>query len=159
VTTLLRRTWERDGSYEVRAAALAALARSDSAGRSALIRTGLATPSYQSSIRNAAFRALGQYPDAVPPAELEPLIGSERLAVYALAAMAARGSEAAGAALMRHLDDDRGWVRDWTLGAIRNGMPTEQALARLRDAAGGLRHQDTKAAVTKAIEAMSRPAQ
>ena len=54
--------------------------------------------------------------------------------------MAARGSEAAGAALMRHLDDDRGWVRDWTLGAIRNGMPTEQALARLRDAAGGLRH-------------------
>ena len=158
VTTLLRRTWERDGSYEVRAAALAALARSDSAGRSALIRTGLATPSYQSSIRNAAFRALGQYPDAVPPAELEPLIGSERLAVYALAAMAARGSEAAGAALMRHLDDDRGWVRDWTLGAIRNGMPTEQALARLRDAAGGLRHQDTKAAVTKAIEAKSRPA-
>ena len=153
---LARRAWDRDGSYEVRAAALGALARLDPATRAATIRAGLAVESYRSAVRNAAFGALVQFPDALPAAELEPLIGREQFASFALGAMAARGDEAAMNALVGHLNDARGWVRGWTVDAIRNALPPEAAAARLRSAQSGLTHADTRKAVAAAIEQLEK---
>ncbi len=153
---LARRAWDRDGSYEVRAAALGALARLDSTTRAATIRAGLATDSYRSAVRNAAFGALVQFPDALPPTELEPLIGREQFALFALGAMAAKGNDAAMGALVGHLNDARGWVRGWTVDAIRNALPPEAAAARLRAAQSGLTHADTRKAVDAAIEQLEK---
>jgi aminopeptidase N len=153
---LARQAWDRDGSYEVRAAALGALARLDSATRTASIRAGLAAESYRSSIRNAAFGALIQFPDALPAAELEPFIGREQFASFALAAMAAKGDQTAATALMGHLNDARGWVRGWTLDAIRNALPPEAAVAQLKSAQSGLSHADTRKAVAAAIEQLEK---
>ena len=153
---LARRAWDRDPSYEVRAAALGAVARLDSTSRPAIIRAGLATDAYRSAIRNAAFGALIQFPDAVPAGELEPLIGREQFASYALGAIAAKGDSGAMAALVRHLNDERGWVRGWTLDAIRNALPPELAATQLKAAVGSLSHADTRAAVAKAIERLEK---
>jgi hypothetical protein len=71
-----------------------------------------------------------------------------------LAAMAVRPTPAstpADARLMAHLDDERGWVRRWTLAAVKNGMSPAEALRRLGAAAPHLRHADTRAAAEKAI--------
>ena len=63
-------------------------------------------------------------------------------------------------ALVGHLNDDRGWVRGWTLDAIRNALPPELAAAQLKAAAGSLTHADTRAAVAKALERLEKtPAQ
>jgi aminopeptidase N len=157
---LARRAWDHDSSYEVRAAALGAVARLDSTARPAIIRAGLATEAYRSAIRNAAFGALIQFPGAVPVSELEPLLGREQFAAYALGAIAARGDSSAMTALVGHLNDDRGWVRGWALDAIRNAMPPELAAAQLKAAAGSLTHADTRAAVAKALERLEKtPAQ
>jgi HEAT repeat protein len=153
---LARRAWEKDPSYDVRAAALGAVARLDSTSRAAIIRAGLATDSYRSAIRNAAFGALIQFPAAVPASELEPLIGREQFASYALGAIAARGDSGAMTALMRHLNDERGWVRGWTLSAIRNALPPELAATQLKAAAGSLRYADTRAAVAKEVERLEK---
>ena len=153
---LARRAMDRDASYEVRAAAVGALARLDAGSRAATIRAGLAAQSYRSAIRTAALVAMIQYPDAVPMAELEPLIGQEQFASLALAAIAAKGGEAAMTALLRHLNDDRGWVRGWTLDALRNSLPPEVAAAKLRSAAAGLTHPDTRAAVTAEIDRLEK---
>ena len=56
---LVRAAWENDSSYEVRATALAILARRDPAGSREDIRRGLETPSYRDVIRNAAIEAAG----------------------------------------------------------------------------------------------------
>ena len=54
---LIRVAWEGDPSYEVRAAALTALARRDPAGSREEILRGLEKPSYRDVIRNAAIAA------------------------------------------------------------------------------------------------------
>jgi HEAT repeat protein len=153
---LARQMWEHDASYEVRAAALGAPVRLDPAGRAAVIRAGLATDSYRSAVRNAAFGALTQFTDAIPAAELEPLLGREQFASYALAAMAAHGAPGAMTALTSHLNDNRGWVRRWTLDALRNALPPEQALAAFRAAQGTLTYTDTRTAVAAAIERLEK---
>jgi aminopeptidase N len=153
---LARRAWGHDSSYEVRGAALSAAARLDSAGRAAVIRAGLATDAYRSEIRNAAFGAMIQFPGAVPVSEIDPLIGREQFAAYALAAIAARGDSGAMTLLLRHLNDDRGWVRGWTLDAIRNGMPPELALAQLKAAVPTLSHADTRAAAERELERLEK---
>jgi HEAT repeat protein len=155
-TTLVRQIWEHDASYEVRAAALGALVRLDAAGRADIIRAGLATDSYRSAVRNAAFGALTQFTDAIPATELEPLLGREQFASYALAAMAARGAPGAMTALTAHLNDNRGWVRRWTLDALRNALPPEQALAALKAAQDALTYPDTRTAVAGAIERLEK---
>ena len=157
---LARRAWDHDASYEVRAAALGAVARLDSTARPAVIRAGLATDAYRSAIRNAAFGTLIQFPGAVPASELEPLIGREQFATYALGAIAARGDSGAMTLLVGHLNDDRGWVRGWALDAIRNALPPELAAAQLKAAAGSLTHADTRTAVAKELERLEKtPAQ
>jgi hypothetical protein len=70
--------------------------------------------------------------------------------------MAAKGNDAAMGALVGHLNDARGWVRGWTVDAIRNALPPEAAAARLRAAQPGLTHADTRKAVDAAIEQLEK---
>jgi aminopeptidase N len=110
---LARRAWAGDSSYEVRAAALGAMARLDPAGARAVVREGLRTPSYRDVIQSAAISAVVDRPDSGLVADVEAIAGQQPLAVYGLAALTARGDGAARAALARLLEDRRGWVREW----------------------------------------------
>ncbi|OGU09085.1 MAG: hypothetical protein A2W29_03065, partial [Gemmatimonadetes bacterium RBG_16_66_8] len=75
-TELARHAWAQDTSYTVRGQALAALARLDTAGRRALIVRGLATPSYQSAIANAAWGALIQANDMSLLPQVDSAVGT-----------------------------------------------------------------------------------
>lgn len=110
---LVRRAWAGDSSYEVRAAALRALARLDPTGARAAVREGLRTPSYRDVIQSAAISAVVDRPDSGLVTEVEAIAGQQPLAAYGLAALAARGDRTARAALGRLLEDRRGWVREW----------------------------------------------
>ncbi|HEU4763013.1 MAG TPA: M1 family aminopeptidase, partial [Gemmatimonadales bacterium] len=115
-----RAAWAHDTSYEVRAAAVGALARLDPAGRDALITTALATPSYQGVILTAGLRAMfvGDADSSVVAAA-EARLGDSPNVSFALAALAGRGNAAAKAALDRHADDARSWVREWVRRATK----------------------------------------
>ena len=114
---LARRAWAGDSSYEVRAAALGAMARLDPAGARAVVREGLRTPSYRDVIQSAAISAVVDRPDSGLVADVEAIAGRQPLAVYGLAALTARGDGAARAALARLLEDRRGCVREWARAA------------------------------------------
>jgi len=113
VVALVRRAWEGDGSDQVRAAALTALARLAPDSSRDAVATGLRTRSYQEAIQNAAIAAAVQRPDSGLVAELEAIAGEQPLPAAALAALAARGDESARAAIERLLVDKRAWVREW----------------------------------------------
>src|SRR6266568_4021940 len=55
---LARATWRSDSSYEVRAAALTALATADSSARDSVVAWGLAAASYLNVIQQAAYRVI-----------------------------------------------------------------------------------------------------
>jgi aminopeptidase N len=105
--------WEKDSSYEVRAAGLAAMARLDPVRARPAILTGLRTPSYRDVIQNAAIAATTQQPDSELVAGLERIAGAQELPTVALGVIAAQGNGQAKAALSRLLDDRRAWVREW----------------------------------------------
>jgi aminopeptidase N len=116
--TLVVAAWRRDSSYEVRASALAAAATIDSAGSRDLVRAGLTTRSYRDVIQNAAIDAAVASPDSAIVDGLEKILGDQRAAALALAALARRGNTRALTALVRHKDDTRAWVRRWVVDAI-----------------------------------------
>ena len=110
--------WKRDSSYEVKAGALTALARIDSVGSRDVVRAGLSTASYRDVIQNAAIAAAVRSPDSTLIAGLEKILGQQQLPSLALATLASEGDTRALAALVRHRDDARPWVRKWVLDAI-----------------------------------------
>ncbi len=105
--------WEKDSSYEVRSAALAAMARRDPARARSAILSGLGTPSYRDVIQNVAIAAGIQQPDSELIAGLERVTGEQELPTLALGVIAAQGNAQAKAALARLLRDRRPWVREW----------------------------------------------
>jgi aminopeptidase N len=111
------RVWGKDPSYEVRAAALTALARLDPEGARGAVAEGLETPSYRDAIQNAAIVVALQRPDSGLVAGLERIAGGQELAATALAVLAGRGNAQARAALARLMEDARPWVRAWARGA------------------------------------------
>jgi aminopeptidase N len=115
---LVLAAWKRDSSYEVKATALAAAVALDSAGSKVLVRTGLTTPSYRDVIQNAAIEATLVTRDSAVVDGLERILGDQRSVALALAALARRGDTQALAALVRHKDDNRPWVRRWVLESI-----------------------------------------
>ncbi len=153
---LARSAWDRDQSYEVRAAALGTLIKVDSANRSAHIRVGLATASYRDAIQNAALSAMVMFPGAVSATAIEPLLGQQQLPAFLLAALARRGDTAAMGILVKHVDDDRGWVREWVLAAFQRGMPRPAAVAALQPVANTLKHDDARKAVADLLSAKGR---
>jgi HEAT repeat protein len=143
---LARNALTADPSYQVRAAAIGALARGDSANRRAVIVEGLALPSYQDAIATAALRAIAQSNDTSFIDQVEGLLGQFRAAPHVLGALANHGSAHALDVLTRHLDDDRSYVRHWVLQAFRSAVRRELAIERLRAVEATLRHPDTQKA-------------
>ena len=113
------RAWQGDVSYEVRAAALTALTRVDSAGAREAVLKALETASYRDAIRNAAIAAVMQRPDSGLVEALARVAGVQELPVTALALLGARGNAHAAAALRRLGDDRRPWVRAWAREAAQ----------------------------------------
>jgi len=118
----VREAWKRDSSYEVRASALTALARLDSVASRPLVLAGLSTPSYRDVIQTAAIGAAARAPDSTLIDGLEKIIGEQELPSLVLATLASRGDTQALAALVRHRDDSRSWVRRWVLDAIEEQL-------------------------------------
>jgi HEAT repeat protein len=116
--TLVLAAWKRDSSYQVRASALTAVSGIDSAGSKDVVRVGLGTPSYRDVIQTAAIEAAVRAPDSAIVDGLEKILGNQRNAAVALATLARRGDNRALAALVRHKDDNRAWVRRWVVDAI-----------------------------------------
>lgn len=148
---LARNAFEQDSSEVVRAAALGALVRADSAGRRAAIVRALAIPSYRDEIQDAALAAVAQTRDTGLFAAVEGLLGETSSPAFVFAGMANRGSTRAMDVLRRHLDDDRPQVRRWVLQAFRYSIRDSLALAQLRGVQDALRHDDTKRAVAALI--------
>jgi len=83
---LARATFQTDPSYEVRArGAHGALVRADSTARDSAIAWGLATPSYQDVIQEAAYRIIAQTGDTGAIPRLETLLATHRFAAHVLA--------------------------------------------------------------------------
>jgi aminopeptidase N len=155
---LVRRAWDRDTSYGVRAAAVAALAQLDSAGRQAVIGQALATPSYRDEIEDGALRAIVQTNDTTFIPQVDSAVGRALNPSFVLAVLGARGSGHALDLLAGHLNDERPAVRRWTLIAIEHGLPPALATARLNSAQDGLTHADTQKAVEEALGRLSKRA-
>ena len=148
---LARAAFAGDPSYEVRAAAVGALAQADTAHARAVIRAALGEPSYQDAIQNAAFRAIAVRGDTSFLGAVDSLFPASQYPGFVLAALGARGSQRALEMLVRRLDDPRRAIRDRALQAFRYGMPRPLALAQLRSAVDGLSNADAKRAVGDAI--------
>ena len=148
---LARRAWENDSSYIVRAAALSTLAALDSANRRALIVQGLRTPSYRDAIRNAALGVAVGSGDTTLVAAVREAVDESRQPLYALAALALRGSQDALSALVAYLNDPRPLVRRYALGAIAQTLAPNVGLPALKSAQGSLTHPETRAAVEQVI--------
>jgi len=152
---LARAAFERDTSYQVRGAALRAAVRADTTGAAALVRRGLATPSYRNDIRNAALGSAAGAGDTTLVADVDAQVGEGPNAIFALAALARRGSTRAGTLLLGHLNDPRASVRRFTVLAVGQAGP---AMAEpLRAAVPGLRYPETREAVEEALKEMPAP--
>src|SRR5213076_2157196 len=154
---LARATFHTDPSYEVRAAALTALVRTDSTARDSAIAWGLATPSYQDVIQEAAYRLIAQTGDTGAIPRVETLLATDHFAAHVLAALAARGSAHALDVLAVHLNDDRRAVRRWVVEAFQFTLPRQLGIPRLQGAAGTLKYPDTRKDVEGALKRLQKP--
>ncbi|HYR97974.1 MAG TPA: M1 family aminopeptidase, partial [Gemmatimonadales bacterium] len=154
---LARATFQTDPSYEVRAAALTALVRADSTARDSAVAWGLATPSYQDVIQEAAYRIIAQTGDTGAIPRLETLLATHRFAAHVLAALAARGSAHALELLTAHLNDERRAVRRWVVEAFQFTLPRQLGIPRLQAAVGTLKYPDTRKDVEAALQNLQKP--
>ena len=148
---LARQAWTSDPSDAVRAAAVVALARSDSAGRRAVILQALRTPSYRDAVQNSAYRVIARTGDTTMVDSVDARAGDQRFAAHVLAALASRGNTRALDLLVKHLDDERPYVRRWALEAFRFSLRRDIAQANLRVVSAGLRFADTKQAAAQLL--------
>jgi aminopeptidase N len=152
---LARSAFERDTSYQVRGAALRAAVRADSTGAPALLRRGLATPSYRDEIRNAALTSIAGIGDTTMVADADALVGEGPNAIFTLAGLARRGSTRAATLLLGHLNDPRASVRRNTVFAVTQVGPG--MYQPLQAAVPGLRYPETREAVEQALKEMPSP--
>ena len=157
VAELASATFHNDASYEVRAAALTALVRADSTARDSAIAWGLATPSYQDVIQEAAYRLIAQTGDTTAIPRIETLLATDHFAAHVLAALAARGSTHALDVLAAHLNDDRRAVRHWVVEAFQFTLPRQLGVPRLQAVAGTLKYADTRKDVDTALHELQKP--
>jgi HEAT repeat protein len=150
--TLARQAWTGDSSDAVRAAAVTAMALSDSAGRRAVILLALSTPSYRDAVQIAAYRVIARTGDTTLVDSLDARAGDQRFAVHVLAALAGRGSGHALDLLVKHLDDERPYVRRWALEAFRFSLRRDIAQSKLKAVSAGLKYADTKQAAAELLQ-------
>src|SRR5437867_2885856 len=154
---LARATFQTDPSYEVRAAALTALVRADSTARDSAVAWGLATPSYQDVIQEAAYRIVAQTRDTAAIPRVEERLATDRLAAHVLAALAARGSVHALEVLTAHLNDERRAVRRWVVEAFQFTLPRQLGVPRLQAVVGTLKYPGTRKDVETALQRLQKP--
>jgi aminopeptidase N len=148
--------FHHDPSYEVRAAAVAALAKADPAQRQAILTEAMTTESYQDAIRNAAYGVIARTADTTWLDAVNARVPNDENGVYVLAALGRRGSTRALDLLAGRLNDERRYVRNWALSAFRNSVPASQALPRLKAAQDTISDPATKARVAEAIEELEK---
>ncbi|HWC74562.1 MAG TPA: M1 family aminopeptidase [Gemmatimonadales bacterium] len=149
---LARRAWTNDSSDAVRAAAVTAMALTDTANRRAIVLQALNTPSYRDAIQIAAYRLIATTGDTTLIDSVEARAGQDRFALHVLAALAARGNTRALDRLVSHLDDQRSYVRRWALEAFRFSLPRAIGQAKLQEIGRGLKYADTRAAVADLLK-------
>jgi hypothetical protein len=151
---LARRAWSRDSSDAVRAAAVTALALTDSSNRRTIVLEALKTPSYREALQLAAYRVIAGTGDTTLIDSVVARAGEDRYALHVLAALAARGSVRALDLLVKHLDDQRSYVRRWGVEAVRFSLPRPIGQPRLQalSAEGGLRFADTRQAIADLLQ-------
>ena len=152
---LARSAWTGDPSDAVRAAAVTALAQTDSAGRRAVLLQALRTSSYRDPIQNAAYRAIARSGDTTMVDSVDAHVGDpgdQRFPTHVLAALASRGSAHALDLLVKHLDDERPYVRRRALEAFRFSMRRDLAQTKLQAVSAGLKYADTKQAAAELLQ-------
>jgi len=157
IAALARAAFQADPSYEVHAAALAVLAHADSTARDSAVAVGLATPSYQDVIREAAYRIIAHTGDTSAIPRVEGLLGDGQFPAHVLAALAGGGSAHALDVLTAHLDDERAYVRGWVVDAFRFTLPRPLGLERLKAVAGKLKYADTRKRVGDVLQQLEKP--
>ena len=155
--SLARAAWKNDSSYNVRASALTALVRLDTADRRSLIAEGLRTRSYRDAIQNAALGAAVRSGDSTLVGPVHDLVGEQDLPSSALAVMAGRGSRHALELLISDLNDPHRYVREWTLQAIVQSLGPDRGLPALKTAQPTLKNADTRAAVERIVRRWEQP--
>ena len=150
--TVARQAWSSDSSDAVRAAAVTALALTDSTNRRAIVLQGLSTVSYRDAIQIAAYRVLAGTGDTTLIDSVEARAGLDHFAVHVLAAFAARGSSRSLDLLVKHLDDERSYVRRWAVEAFRFSLPRPIGQPKLQAVVANLKYPDTKQAVTDVLQ-------
>ncbi len=159
---IIRDAWEHDGSYHVRAAAVAAIVQADSAHSRGIVEQALTTPSYRQVIQHTALREMVILGDTAAIKAVEGELTLDQVPAEALAVLAARGSGAALDALVRHLNDDRAGVRRYVVQGfgVVLGQPRFPSYATVRSslesAASSIRYADTKSAVEKLLESAKK---
>jgi aminopeptidase N len=131
VNEAVEAAWERDTSYAVRAAALGALVRLRPGGARTLLRRGLATPSYQNAIADAALLGIIQTADSTLLPDVWAALQALPDAGHVLAAFAARGSDVALHMLEESVYSPRAAVRQRALQAFQLSLPSTLARPRL----------------------------
>lgn len=127
----VRRAWEDDTSYAVRAAALGTLAHLDPSNAQSLLRQALVTPSYQDAIADAALVGVVQSGDTTLLDDVKAAVGTTRNAAFVLGAFASRGNSRALGLLERQVYAMRASVRQQVLLAFRYTLPSALARERL----------------------------
>jgi aminopeptidase N len=160
VAAIARNAFQKDSSYEVRAAALIALVQADPANSRALIASGITTPSYQDVIQSAAFQAIIQTNDTSAIGLVDAAIGHQEFAAHVLAILGGRGNTHALDLLVAHLNDKRPAVRHWTVRTFQNTMARVNkalTLQSLKAALAGITYADTRQQVADVIATLERP--
>jgi aminopeptidase N len=147
-----RELWRQDTSYTVRAAALTSLARLDPTNARQLVREGLATPSYQDAIADAALGVVAQANDTSMLEEVNRAVATAGNAAFVLGVLGARGSERALALLSRHVTSSRATVRRRALQAFRFVLPPALARPRLTAIQAGVADARIQAEIQATIE-------
>jgi aminopeptidase N len=153
---LARQAWTGDSSDAVRAAAVVALAHTDSAGRRAVVLQALRTPSYRDAVQTAAYRVIAQTGDTTLVDSVDARAGEHRFAAHVLAALSSRGSARALDLLVKHLDDERSYVRRWALEAFRFSLRRDIAQPKLQAVSTGLKFADTKQGAAELLQQWQR---
>jgi HEAT repeat protein len=150
--TLAGQAWTRDSSDAVRAAAVSAMALTDTTNRRAVLLQALRTPSYRDVVQIAAYRTIARSGDTTLVDSLDARAGDHRFALHVLAALAARASSHALDLLVKRLDDERPYVRRWAVEAFQFTLPRPIAQPKLQTVGAGLKFADTKKAVAELLQ-------
>lgn len=156
---LARNAFAHDPSYAVRAAAVGALVRADSADARAVIAAAIGSQSYRDGIANAGFGAIIQTNDTTLIDQVDGMASATQFPVFVLAALGGKGNARALSLLVKHLNDSHEVVRQWTLQAFQFTLANfnhDLAVSTLQGAVDGITYADTKKAAEDQLKEMGK---